>query len=136
MSEQDHEFDDISYELSGEELRATSALDDDARFNYFIEKVKKEDQVWTLGAGEEIIVLAGEDDTPFIVAFPHPDFAQEWIEGTDIEEIELVALGASDWAKEILPGLHKEGIKVSVFPTSEFDGVEIASDELALKIAP
>lgn len=134
MSEQETEFDDTSYELSGDELRSTVALDDQQRFKYFVEKVVEADQVWTLGAGEELIVLAGEDDTPFVVAFPHPDFAQEWIEGTDIEEVELIALSAADWASEILPGLQQEGIRVNVFPTSEYEGLEIDAQELAGQI--
>ncbi len=131
MSDQETELEDISYALTGEELRSTLTLGDQDRFTYFIDKSKAEDQVWTLGVEEELIVLAGPEDTPFIVVFPHPEFAQEWIEGTDIEEVELVALSAADMADHVLPSLQEEGIRVSVFPTSEKDGREVDASELA-----
>ena len=128
---EEQETEELGYALDGDELRSTVGMEDDARLQYFLDKAKSEGQVWTLGAEDDLVVLAGEDETPFVVAFPHPDFAEEWIEGTDIDEVDLVAIGTSDWAAEILPGLQEAEIQVLVFPTSQSFGVQKEATELA-----
>ena len=75
MSEDEGAF---GYELSGDELRRIIATSDSERLNYFLSKCPETGQVWTIGANEELIVLANDADEPFVVAFPHPEFGQDW----------------------------------------------------------
>ena len=128
MEEDDGAF---GYELSGDELRRVIALPDDRRLSYFIEKCGETGQVWTIGANEELIVLANDDDEPFVVAFPHPEFGQDWFTTTDLDDVDLVSVGTEDWAREILPGLHQSEIQVLVFPTSEGEGTLVSAESLA-----
>lgn len=122
---------DFGYELSGDELRRVLATTAEERLGYFIDKCNETGQVWTIGAGEELIVIADQSDVPFVVAFPHPEFGQDWFTTTELDEVDLVAVGTEDWAKEILPGLHQAQIQVLVFPTSEAEGTLTDADELA-----
>ncbi len=121
----------FGYELGGDELRQTIAASRDDRLKYFVDKCHQCGQVWTLGAEEDLVVLADESDEPFVLAFPHPEFAQDWIETTDLEEVELVALGTADWEKEVLPGLQEAEIKILVLPTSEGEGAMLEAGKLA-----
>jgi hypothetical protein len=121
----------VGYELSGDELRDTIAKTPEQRYAYFVDKCVETGQVWTVGAGEELIVLATEDEEPFVVAFPHPQFAEDWFSATDLDDVDLVAVHTDDWAKEILPGLHDAEIDILVFPTSEGTGSLTDAQELA-----
>jgi hypothetical protein len=125
----------FGYELSGEELRRVIATPAEDRLSYFVEKSNETGQVWTIGAGEELIVLADDEDQPFVVAFPHPEFGQEWFTTTDLDEVDLVAVGTEDWTREILPGLQDAKIGVLVFPTSENEGTLTGAADLAKLIS-
>ena len=103
------------------------------RVTYFLEKVTESGQVWTIGADEELIVLSGDEDDgePFVDVLPHRELAQDGFETTKLEDVNLVAVGTEDFAREILPGLEQSGIEVLVFPTSEADGAIASSKQLA-----
>ncbi len=122
---------DIGYELSGEELRRVIAKPADQRLTYFVENCAESGFVWSIGVDEELIVLADDDDQQFVVAFPHPDFGQDWFTTTDLEDVDLVSVQTEDWAREILPGLEDASVQVLVFPTSESEGLLLGSLELA-----
>ena len=68
----DEEF---GYELPGDELRKIISSSPEDRARYFVDKAKETGQVWTVGAEEDLVVLAGDDEEPFVLAFPHPEFA-------------------------------------------------------------
>jgi hypothetical protein len=121
----------FGYPLTGDELRRVIATPPEDRLQYFVEKCNETGQVWTVATDEDIVVLAGENDEPFVLAFPHPEFGQDWFSTTDVDDVELVAIGTEDWAREILPGLQEAEIPVLVFPTSESDGTMTQPDELA-----
>jgi len=121
----------FGYELSGEEMREQIATPADKRLTYFIEKCGATGQVWTIGVDEELVVLADEADEPFVVVFPHPEFGQDWFSTTELDDVDLVAIGTGDWAAEILPGLEEAGVRVLVFPTSEGEGMLMGSADLA-----
>lgn len=128
MSQEDEEF---GYALTGEELRQLIEAPVEARAAYFMQKVSETGQVWTIGAEDELIVLSGDDEEPFVVCFPHPEFGQDWFSTTEIEDVDLVAVRTEDWVKEILPGLEESNIGILVFPTSEGDGALIPGSKLA-----
>jgi hypothetical protein len=128
MSEEEGQY---GYPLTGEELRDTIAKPPKERVQYFIDRCTETGQVWTVGADDDLVVLATDDDEPFVVAFPHPDFAQDWFTTTDLEDVDLVAIATNDWAHEILPGLQEANIAVLVFPTSEGSGALAEPVDLA-----
>ncbi|HTQ10525.1 MAG TPA: DUF2750 domain-containing protein [Fimbriimonadaceae bacterium] len=126
----------FGYELSGEEMRGLIVTPPDQRLTYFVDKCAETGQVWTIGAGEELIVLADDSDEPFVVVFPHPEFGQDWFSTTELDEVDLVAISTQDWASEVLPGLEEAGVRILVFPTSEGDGLMIGSGDLAKLQSP
>lgn len=128
MSEEDQDF---GYPLTGDELRAIITTSPEQRFEYFLDKVNETEQVWTIGAEDELIVLSGDDEEPFIVVFPHPEFGQDWFSTTELEDVDLVAVRTEDFAKEILPSLEDSNIEVLVFPTSEADGTIARAKQLS-----
>lgn len=134
MSQEDdisQEEEDFGYPLTGDELREIIGTPGVARLTYFMEKVNETGQVWTIGADDELIVLSGDDEEPFVVCFPHPEFGQDWFTTTEIEDVDLVAVRTEDWVREILPGLEESKIEILVFPTSEGEGVLLAGSKLA-----
>lgn len=128
MSEEEGLF---GYELSGEELRRLVQAPADERLRYFIDTAREQGQVWTIGTGDELLVLADDESEPFVVAFPHPEFGQDWIETTDLDEVDLVAVSTDDWADEILTGLAEAEVAILLFPTSEGEGILLGAEVLA-----
>ncbi|HWA83987.1 MAG TPA: DUF2750 domain-containing protein [Fimbriimonadaceae bacterium] len=132
MNEDEESF---GYDLSGDELRRVVALPAEERLTYFVEKCAETGQVWMIGSGDELLVLATDDEEAFIVAFAHPEFGQEWCESTELDDIELVAVSTDDWVREVLPGLKEAEIQVLVSPTSENEGALLEPDVMVEKFA-
>lgn len=119
------------YDLSADELREVLEQGMEQRLEYFVRKCAEGGTVWTVGSGEELIVLATEDDQPFVAAFPHPDFVEDWIESTDLDDVEIVGIEVEDWRVEVLPGLQDANIDVLVAPTASDTGALIQPLDLA-----
>lgn len=123
-------MDEFGYELTGDELRRVIALSPEERLEHFVGMADETAQIWTISVGEELLVLADEDEKPFIVVFPHPEYGQDWFSSTELEDVDLVAVATPAFVDEILPGLQQNEIDVLVFPTSEGEGTLLAPSEL------
>ncbi len=119
-------------ELSEKEALATLRLPQEARLDYFMIKAREWNQVWTLAQGEELMVLDDESDHAFVLAWPHPEYAQQWFAGSDLEEADLVAMNIEDWTKSALPELAGTGVGVEVFPTPDEEGTYVEAAALAV----
>lgn len=100
----------------------------EARFNYFIFRVVKSEEIWTL-ADENGFVISEVDGERSIPVWPHVEFAQEWIKG-DWEKCQPLKIEMAAWRNNWLPGLAADDVVISVFPKSDQDVVVVDSEEM------
>jgi hypothetical protein len=120
----------MSYPLTEQEARQITSLSEGERVSEFLRRIPETGEIWTLGAGEELIVLGDDEEHSFVVVWPHPEYGQLWYAETDLDEVELVAINAEDFAEEILPGLDEAEIDVVIFPTHDGTGAGVESMKL------
>ena len=121
----------MSYDLSEEDAVRVMALGEGERVSEFLHRAAETDEIWTIGTGDELVVLGDDEGHSFIVVWPHPEFGQRWYAETELDDVELVAVGTKDFANEILPGLAEANIDVVVFPA--LDGTGAGVDSLRLR---
>jgi hypothetical protein len=100
----------------------------EARFNYFIFRAVKSEEVWTL-ADENGFVISETEGERSIPVWPHAEFASEWIQG-DWAGCQPLRIEMAAWRNNWLPGLAADGVVISVFPKAGQDVVVVDSEEL------
>ena len=100
----------------------------EARFNYFIFRAVKSEEVWTL-ADENGFVVSEADGERSIPVWPHAEFASEWIQG-DWSACQPLKIEMGAWRNNWLPGLAADGVVISVFPKAGQEVVVVDSEEL------
>jgi hypothetical protein len=120
----------MSYQLTEQDAERIMGLPEGERVSEFLSRIGETDEVWAIGTGDELVVLGDDAGHSFVVVWPHPEFGQRWYAETDLDEVELVAIGARDFADEILPGLAEAHIDVVVFPTVDGSGAGVESMKL------
>ena len=112
-------------ELAESEARATISLPPPDRYRYFVDAVRRSGWLWTLEDGQSPVEWQDENDREYVLAWPHPRFAEVYAE----EE----APGSGPVAAELAEWLAAlDADFVVVFPISMFDqGQIVAADVLA-----
>lgn len=118
-------------ELTPEDLAAAEKLTPTERLEAFLAGVAEANEVWTLAAGEDMVVVGDEGEDSFVVVWPHPDLAESWFPESGLDEVDLVCLPKDAWVDEILPGLQEAGILVLVFPVAEGEAAFLEAADLA-----
>src|SRR5262245_44195609 len=101
--------------VSDREFASVSALPGPERYSHFVGQVADWGEVWSL-RGPDGWVLAGDDDgKPYMPVWPHARYADAcavdaWA-GAKPEAIPM-----ERWLTAWLPGLSRDGHRVSVFP--------------------
>ncbi|MCB9305594.1 MAG: DUF2750 domain-containing protein [Lewinellaceae bacterium] len=92
----------------------------ESRYKYFIKTVVAEEEIWGLADEEGWLLLEdGDDDTDVLAVFPDPEFAAVFREKGGFEEFQVEALDLYEFL-EWLNDFEKEGMKIAVFPTPDF----------------
>ena len=106
--------------MSSEELNAVLDLDCEARYEFFLDLVGEEREVWILvNSDEHFLKLHSEDQGGFeyLPLWPSSAFAEAYASA----ETDLKSRGIPlpQFLNRWLPGLEKDGIEVGVFPGSD-----------------
>lgn len=116
-------------ELSTEDFVAISKLSPEERFEYALEKIIEQKQLWGLYGENGWLLLKAEDDACLPV-WPHESFAQAW-EKDEFPDCKPQAIALQDWLQQWLPGMNNNGTLVLMFPLSEDEeGIMLESTEL------
>lgn len=103
--------------MTTEELQAIFALDCEARYEFFLDAIGEEREVWILINSEEhFLKLHAEDQGGFeyLPVWPSAAFAEAY--AADDSDLTAKSIALPQFLNRWLPGLDKDGIEVGVFP--------------------
>lgn len=106
--------------MSNDDLNAILELDCEARFEYFLDVVGEEREVWILINSEEhFLKLHSEDQGGFeyLPLWPSSEFAEAYASAES--ELKPHSIPLPQFLNRWLPGLAKDGIEVGVFPGAD-----------------
>lgn len=124
----------MSYTLSATDKAAAQQLNDDERFNYFVNKAHEHQEVWILTDEHGCMMLTTEDEEDCIPVWPHADFAKEWAVG-DWSQCRAEAISLAVWHSRWAPGMEEDELLVAVFPTNDESGMVVDPRELDAALA-
>lgn len=112
--------------MSNKALKEILELSCEARYEYFLDLVGDEREVWILiNSQEHFLKLHAEDQGGFeyLPIWPNTEFAEDYASATadTIENSDLKpkSISLPQFLNKWLPGLDKDGIEVGVFPGSD-----------------
>lgn len=114
--------------LTPQEIESIFKRPGERRYEYFIKKVADTEEVFGL-ADEEGWLMLSEGDTDALPLFPFAEFAETFRTSAGLEENEVEMLDLNellDWLDDI----EKDGLKIAVFPNTEFSCVVMEPSRL------
>lgn len=114
--------------LNPEDFQAIKGLPAEARHDYFVATIVRDEAVWILSSDQGMVMMSsgGEQCLP---VWPHPDFAAEWATG-DWRDCSPDAVDLESWLERWLPGMEADDVSVAVFPASEEETVVMDAGDL------
>lgn len=104
-------------EMTADEFVSLSKLQPEERFEYALDKIVENGQLWGLYGANGWLLLQAEDDACLPI-WPSEDFAQAW-EKDDFPDCKPKPIELDAWLNQWLPGMEKNKTLVLVFPLSE-----------------
>ncbi|MFC3885111.1 DUF2750 domain-containing protein [Bacillus songklensis] len=99
------------------------------RYEYFIQRVSKSQEVWIVLDQSNHIKMAGDEEDKILVpVWPFKEYAQCCLE-EDMDDCKIIAIPLDQFMNEFLIAMKKEGILSSVF-WNGFDTTIIEVDQL------
>ena len=118
----------MSESISEREFRMLEMLPAHERYEYFIERVKREEFVWGL-ASEDGWIVSDTEQGRMLPVWPYERFAQSCAR-KDLAHTKAKSVELNYFIDEVLRRLANQGIGVHVFPTLESDGEMMSAFEL------
>ncbi|BES73161.1 DUF2750 domain-containing protein [Marinobacter nanhaiticus D15-8W] len=105
--------------MSSEPLETILELDGEERFDYFLDNVLEEREIWILvNQDNHFLKIVSEDDgIAYLPVWPSAAFAAKYAEGAD--GLTPRNLSLPEFFKKWVPGLQKDGLEVGVFPGTD-----------------
>lgn len=118
----------MSYALSRKEHQAALALSNHQRYQYLIDKVVEQGEIWSLANEEGWVTLSSEGDNCLPI-WPHPDFAQEWATN-DWADCSPKAVPLDVWLERWTKGLTADETYLVAFPNLKEEALLVEPAEL------
>lgn len=118
----------MAYKLTAEQRSRIQQLDAEQRYQHFLEKVSRWEEIWSLKDDEGFVVVSSDNEDCMPV-WPHPDYAQEWATG-DWDNCQPFKIDLEAWLDRWLPGMDEDGISIAVFPNLDENGIVEGPREL------
>ncbi|WP_336366080.1 DUF2750 domain-containing protein [Marinobacter sp. C2H3] len=105
--------------MSNDSLDAILALDGEARYDYFLDQVFEEREVWILvNASNQFLKIVSEDEgAAYLPVWPSEAFAKAY--GAKAGDLSPKAISLPDFFRKWVPGLTGDGLDVGVFPGAD-----------------
>ena len=106
--------------MSSDDLKAILDLDCEARYEYFLDLVGEEREVWILINSDEHFLKLHSDDQggfEYLPVWPAIEFAEAY--ASSDSDLQTKSIPLPQFLNRWLPGLKKDGIEVGVFPGSD-----------------
>lgn len=105
--------------MSSEPLETILDLDGEERFDYFLDTVIEEREIWILVNEDNrfLKIVSEDEDMAYLPVWPSADFAAKYAEGAD--GLKPRNLSLPEFFNKWVPGLQKDGLEIGVFPGSD-----------------
>ncbi|MFC6632410.1 DUF2750 domain-containing protein [Microbulbifer taiwanensis] len=103
--------------MNNDELQAILGLDTEDRFEYFLDLVGEEREVWILVNSQEHFLKLHSDEHggfEYLPVWPAAEFAAAY--AGDDTELKPRSIPLPQFLKRWLPGLDRDGIEIGIFP--------------------
>ena len=119
----------MSYNLSDRQFESIQKLPDHERYDYFLKKVARWEQIWSLHSPQGWVELSSTDGEECLPIWPHPDFAKIWAVD-DWSDCQPKAINLELWLQRWTAGLERDNTVLVVFPVDEEKGLVVTPAEL------
>lgn len=125
----------MSYKLNEKQLKRVLQLGCEERYEYFLKKVTKWEEIWILVDSNKgfLKICSEEDDLEYIPVWPHPDYAREYASDSD-EVLKPKSISLSEFIEKWVPGLDEDALNVGIFPNQDLTVWVIEPFELSEEI--
>lgn len=115
-------------DISSQEFLEINKLSPEQRFDYMLQCMQQEKQLWGLYGKNGWLLLQAEDDVCMPV-WPKEDFARAW-EKQDFPDCVPKAIELDAWQQQWLPGMKNNGTLILLFPLSDDEeGIMLEAQE-------
>lgn len=118
----------MSTTLSPAERDNTLALTNDQRYQYFIEMVNEQGEIWSLANHEGWVTVSIDGDNGLPV-WPHADYARQWATD-DWSDCTPKSIALDVWLKRWTKGLVNDESLLVVFPNLDEQAMLVDPEEL------
>jgi len=118
----------MSFTLTAAERDKTLALSNYQRYQYFIDMVSEQGEIWSLANDEGWVTLSAEGDNCLPI-WPHADYAAQWATG-DWSDCTPKSVTLETWLKRWTKGLKNDETLLVVFPNLEEEALLVDPEEL------
>lgn len=123
----------MSWELNDHEAREVMALSDAERYEYFLDSVTDQREVWGLAKSDGWVLGADSEGHEILPVWPHPKYAEacalgDW-QGATAQMIPLAA-----FMEKWLPGLAHDQRLLTIFPISPGKGPIVPPERLLAEL--
>ncbi len=120
--------------MSPEEHKALSEMSAEERYDYLMEAIVENEQVWTLKSDEGMVLMSAEG-AECLPIWPHAEFAKEWASG-NWADCSPSSIDLDSWMARWLPGMEEDGYSLAIFPSANEEGIVITPRELREALEP
>jgi hypothetical protein len=105
--------------MSSDPLEQVLEMNGEERYDYFLNEVLEEREIWILVNGDNhFLKLESEDeDVAYLPVWPSAVFAAAY--GNDSDDLSPKSISLPDFFKKWVPGLTKDGLEIGVFPGAD-----------------
>ncbi len=115
--------------ISNETFIAITKLSPEERFEFALEKIIEQKQLWGLFGENGWLLLQAEDDACLPV-WPDESFAKAW-EKNEFPDCKPAPIELDNWMEQWLPGMQGNGTLILMFPLSDDEeGIMLDASEL------
>ncbi len=116
--------------MSNNPLTQYLEMDGEERYDYFLDAVVEEREVWILVNADNhfLKIVSEEDGVSYLPVWPGEAFAADYAKGTG--DLSPKGIALPDFFKKWVPGLTKDGLEVGVFPGAQSELWITAPEEL------
>jgi hypothetical protein len=116
--------------MSNSPLTSILEMDGEERYDYFLDAVAEEREVWILVNADNhfLKIVSEEDRVAYLPVWPSEAFAVDYAQTAG--DLSPKAISLPDFFKKWVPGLTKDGVEVGVFPGAQSELWITAPDEL------
>lgn len=120
--------------MSKKTLAQITTLTPDARYDYLVEQVKANQEIWTLQDTDGCVMLTTEDED-CIPMWPTEEAAALWAVD-EWKDCEPLAIPLNEWLERWVTGMEDDELLVAVFPVQDDLGVVVPPWELENRLKP